>query len=105
MEQYLLGSNGQAGALDLFRQSSEASANIQNAANSSQRASDIADVARLGPQANAAFRAANPDARFQLIADEDADFTEANLDLAVRLVEGPGDLEGVLHGGVRPALA
>jgi LysR family glycine cleavage system transcriptional activator len=43
----------------------------------------------------AAFRTANPEVRFQLIADEEADFTEANLDVAVRLVEGPGDLEGV----------
>lgn len=43
----------------------------------------------------AAFRGANPEARFQLIADEEADFTEANLDLAIRLVEGPDDLEGV----------
>src|SRR5688572_14109986 len=43
----------------------------------------------------AEFRKANPEVRFQLIADEDADFTEANLDVAVRLVEGPGDLEGV----------
>jgi LysR family glycine cleavage system transcriptional activator len=43
----------------------------------------------------ATFRAANPETRFQLIADEDADFTEANLDLAIRLTEGPGELEGV----------
>ena len=43
----------------------------------------------------AAFRRARPQVRFQLIADEDADFPEANLDLAVRLVEGPGELEGV----------
>jgi DNA-binding transcriptional LysR family regulator len=43
----------------------------------------------------AAFRSAHPEVRFQLIADEDADFTEANLDIAVRLVEGPGELEGV----------
>lgn len=43
----------------------------------------------------ARFRALHPDVRFRLIADEDADFTEANLDLAVRLIEGPGDLEGV----------
>jgi len=43
----------------------------------------------------AAFRAEHPDVRFQLIADEDADFTEANLDVAIRLVEGPDDLEGV----------
>ena len=43
----------------------------------------------------ASFRQAHPEVRFQLIADEDADFTEANLDVAVRLVEGPDDLEGV----------
>lgn len=43
----------------------------------------------------AVFRKANPDVRFQLIADEDSDFTEANLDVAIRLVEGPGELEGV----------
>ena len=43
----------------------------------------------------ASFRRANPQVRYQLIADEDADFTEANLDVAVRLVEGPGELEGV----------
>ncbi|VVT12358.1 LysR family transcriptional regulator [Erythrobacter sp. EC-HK427] len=48
----------------------------------------------------AAFRAANPDIRFQLADDELADFTETNLDLAVRLVDGPGDMEGVqlTHG-------
>src|SRR5688572_12564636 len=43
----------------------------------------------------AAFRAENPEVRFQLVADDAADFTEANLDLAIRLVDGPGDLEGV----------
>ena len=43
----------------------------------------------------ASFRQAHPEVRFQLIADEDADFTEANLDFAIRLVEGPDDLEGV----------
>ncbi|WP_121116351.1 LysR family transcriptional regulator [Croceibacterium ferulae] len=43
----------------------------------------------------ATFRQANPQVRFQLVAEEDADFTQANLDAAVRLVEGPGDLEGV----------
>lgn len=43
----------------------------------------------------AEFRQKNPDVRYQLIADEAADFTEANLDVAVRLVEGPGELEGV----------
>ncbi|ANU07603.1 LysR family transcriptional regulator [Paraurantiacibacter namhicola] len=43
----------------------------------------------------AKFRAENPDARFQLVDGEEVDFTEANLDCAVRLVDGPGDLEGV----------
>ena len=43
----------------------------------------------------AAFRRENPEIRYQLVAGEDIDFTEANLDLAVRLADGPGDLEGV----------
>ena len=43
----------------------------------------------------AAFRKANEGVRFQLIADENADFTETNLDVAIRLVDGPGELEGV----------
>lgn len=43
----------------------------------------------------ARFQAATPGVQYILTADEQADFTEANLDLAVRLAEGPGDLEGV----------
>lgn len=43
----------------------------------------------------ASFKAANPGIQYHIVADENADFTEANLDLAVRLVDGPGDLEGV----------
>ena len=46
----------------------------------------------------AAFRAANPDVRYALVDGELTDFTEANLDLAVRWVEGPGDLEGIQLG-------
>lgn len=46
----------------------------------------------------ASFRAANPEVRYALLDSEEADFTEANLDLAVRLAEGPGDLEGVMLG-------
>ena len=42
----------------------------------------------------AAYRKANPDVRYHLIGDENADFTEANLDLAVRWIESPGELEG-----------
>lgn len=41
------------------------------------------------------FRKENPNVRFQLVADEGADFTEANLDVAIRLIDGPGDLEGI----------
>jgi LysR family glycine cleavage system transcriptional activator len=37
----------------------------------------------------------DPQARFIFVADEHADFTEANLDIAIRLADGPGDLEGV----------
>ncbi|MFC4292352.1 LysR family transcriptional regulator [Sphingorhabdus arenilitoris] len=38
----------------------------------------------------------NPETRFTLVAaDEDVDFTEANLDMAIRLTRGPGDYEGV----------
>ena len=36
--------------------------------------------------------------RFALVDGEAADFTEANLDLAVRWAEGPGDLEGEALG-------
>lgn len=36
-----------------------------------------------------------PLAHFTFVADEHADFTEANLDCAIRLVDGPGELEGV----------
>jgi LysR family glycine cleavage system transcriptional activator len=47
----------------------------------------------------AAFRAANPEVRVMLVDGDATDFTEANLDLAVRLAEGPGDLEGVAGRG------
>jgi LysR family transcriptional regulator, glycine cleavage system transcriptional activator len=44
----------------------------------------------------ARYGVANPQVRFTLIiADSEIDFTEANLDIAVRLSEGPGDHEGV----------
>lgn len=47
----------------------------------------------------AAFRHANPGLRFALVgSDGDLDFTEANLNLAVRWAEGPGDLEGISLG-------
>jgi LysR family glycine cleavage system transcriptional activator len=46
----------------------------------------------------AQFRKDNPQARFVLVDGESTDFTEANLDLAVRWTEGPGDLEGAPLG-------
>jgi len=46
----------------------------------------------------AAFRAENPQLRYVLIDGEGSDFTEANLDLAVRWTDGPGDLEGMPLG-------
>lgn len=46
----------------------------------------------------AAFRAAHPEVRFVLVDGEGADFTESNLDLAIRWTEGPGDLEGLALG-------
>lgn len=46
----------------------------------------------------AAFRVANPQVRYVLVDGEMTDFTEANLDLAVRWTEGPADLEGVQLG-------
>ncbi|WP_026166842.1 LysR family transcriptional regulator [Novosphingobium nitrogenifigens] len=47
----------------------------------------------------AAFRGDSPHLRFSLVGGEgDVDFTEANLDLAVRWSEGPGDLEGIPLG-------
>jgi len=46
----------------------------------------------------ASYRTANPDVRFVLVDGEMTDFTEANLDLAVRWIEGPGDLEGLQIG-------
>lgn len=43
------------------------------------------------------YGAANPDLQFTLVsADAEIDFTEANLDLAIRLSDGPGEHEGVM---------
>lgn len=46
----------------------------------------------------ARFRQDNPHVRYVLVDGEQTDFTEANLDLAVRWTDGPGDLEGVAIG-------
>jgi LysR family glycine cleavage system transcriptional activator len=46
----------------------------------------------------ASFRRDNPQARFVIVDGEASDFTEANLDLAIRWTEGPGDLEGAQLG-------
>jgi LysR family glycine cleavage system transcriptional activator len=52
----------------------------------------------------AAFRTANPQVRYVVVDGEMTDFTEANLDLAVRWTEGPGDLEGVLLGAAEQVI-
>lgn len=47
----------------------------------------------------AAYAAREPDIQFMLISADDAlDFTEANLDLAIRLTDGSGEHEGVALG-------
>ena len=47
----------------------------------------------------ASFRRENPQVRYALVAgDAEMDFTEANLDLAIRFGEGPGELEGMALG-------
>ncbi|GFE74384.1 LysR family transcriptional regulator [Novosphingobium sp. TCA1] len=46
----------------------------------------------------AAFRADNPQVRYVIVDGELTDFTEANLDLAVRWTDGPGELEGSALG-------
>lgn len=47
----------------------------------------------------AAYATGQPDLKFALVAaDESLDFTEANLDLALRLTDGPGEHEGVKLG-------
>lgn len=43
----------------------------------------------------AQFQAGAAGVQYILTPDEHADFTEANLDLAVRLVDGPGELQGI----------
>jgi LysR family glycine cleavage system transcriptional activator len=50
----------------------------------------------------AAYAANVPDLKFALVAaDEALDFTEANLDIAIRLASGPGENEGVALGAAR----
>src|SRR3546814_7883317 len=47
----------------------------------------------------ARYSASDGELRFSMMAaDEPLDFTEANLDLAVRLLDGPGEHEGVRLG-------
>jgi LysR family glycine cleavage system transcriptional activator len=45
------------------------------------------------------YAAANPEIRYTLVSgDTDIDFTEANLDCAIRLADGPAELEGATIG-------
>lgn len=66
MQRYLNGSEGQAGALDMFADSTARAQQVQSAANSAQRQADINDVMNLGPAAAEAFRKANPELTQQL---------------------------------------
>jgi len=68
LQQYLLGSEGTPGALDLFDRSSISAANTQTQANRIQREADIRDVNDLGGLASQAFRNANPELQAQLQA-------------------------------------
>lgn len=52
----------------------------------------------------AEFRRVNPQVRFVVVDGEQTDFTEANLDLAIRWMEGPGDLEGLQLGPAERAV-
>lgn len=48
------------------------------------------------------YAAANPEIRYTLVSgDSDIDFTEANLDCAIRLADGPAELEGALIGAAQ----
>jgi len=61
-QQALLGvPGGQMGMLDIYRQALPQYGEISAAANTQQRAADIADVQGLGLQASQAFMAANPE--------------------------------------------
>lgn len=52
----------------------------------------------------AAFRADNPQVRFVMVDGDQTDFAEANLDLAVRWTDGPGNLEGAPLGTAERAV-
>jgi LysR family glycine cleavage system transcriptional activator len=50
----------------------------------------------------AGYALGEPDLHFLLVAaDEALDFTEANLDIAIRLTDGPGEHEGIALGEAR----
>ncbi|TVV75493.1 LysR family transcriptional regulator [Sphingomonas solaris] len=52
----------------------------------------------LGPRL-AAYGRTDPELRFVLLGgDDELDFTQANLDLAIRMADGPGEHEGVALG-------
>lgn len=57
----LMGTAGAPGLLDMYGKASQQIGGQEADANTLQRTSDIADVARLGPQARAAYMAANPE--------------------------------------------
>jgi len=63
---YMQGVGGQPGALQQYADATQAATGVQTQANTALRQADINDVANLGGQASAAFRAANPEMYAQL---------------------------------------
>lgn len=60
INQFVHGSGGQMGLLELQRLAAQEASNIEQSALSQQRAADIADVEALGSRASSAFLQANP---------------------------------------------
>lgn len=60
MQTYMLGANGQKGALDFFDDATRRAGALQEETLRNQRASDITDVEKLGARATEAMRNADP---------------------------------------------
>lgn len=62
----LMGTGGQPGLIDLYRQINPALSNMSAESNTAQRTADIRDVENLGSRASEAFLNANPELKAQL---------------------------------------
>lgn len=60
LDQTLTGTGGQRGIVDIYAELAPRLSAMEAEGASAQRAADIADIKRLGPEAQAALRAANP---------------------------------------------